>query len=77
MSMPASQVQPFVDRRAPNSSSVAPGKERRQFSSTYSELSPEARELALKVDEYKLLHHRRFVTYEELLGVIRTLGYHK
>ncbi len=77
MSMPAAQAQPFVDRRAIESSTVAPGKERRQFSSTYSELSPDARELAIKVDEYKLMHHRRFVTYEELLGVVRSLGYHK
>ena len=77
MSLPSAQPQPFVDRRSPESNSVAPGRERRQFSSTYSELTPEARELALKVDEYKLMHHRRFVTYEELLGVIRSLGYHK
>lgn len=77
MSMPAAQAQTFVDRRATDSSTVAPGRERRQFSSTYSELSPDARELAIKVDEYKLMHHRRFVTYEELLGVVRSLGYHK
>ncbi len=75
--MPTAATQPFVDRRSPDSQGVAPGRERRQFSSTYSELSPDARELALKVDEYKLMHHRRFVTYEELLNVIHNLGYRK
>ena len=48
MSMPTAQAESFVDRRAPSSGAVAPGKERRQFSSSYSELSPEARELAHK-----------------------------
>ncbi len=35
------------------------------------------RELALAIDQYKLRHHRRFITYDELLGVIQSLGYHK
>ena len=49
--------------------------ERRQFVDTYSELSPEARELALAIDAYKIHFHRRFISHEELLTVIRSLGY--
>jgi hypothetical protein len=51
--------------------------ERRQFSNSHSELSPEAKELAAAIDEYKLVHRRRFITFEEMLGVVRSLGYHK
>jgi hypothetical protein len=29
------------------------------------------------IDQYKLQHHRRFITYEEMLAVIKGLGYHK
>ena len=55
----------------------APGSERRQFTNTYDELSPEARELAQAIDAYKLMHRRRFITYEEMLGVVKGLGYGK
>ena len=27
--------------------------------------------------QYKLIHRRRFITYDEMLGVIESLGYHK
>ena len=68
----------FVDRRSYNDVAVAPGGgERRQFSNSHEELSPDARELAVAIDEYKLRHRRRFVTYEEMLAVISALGYHK
>ena len=49
--------------------------ERRQFVDSYAELSPEARELALAIDAYKIHFHRRYISHEELLTVIRTLGY--
>ena len=49
--------------------------ERRQFVDSYAELSPEARELALAIDAYKIHFHRRFISHEELLTVIRSLGY--
>ena len=67
----------FVDRRSYESPSPAPGRERRQFTNSHEDLSPEARELALAVDEYKLSHRRRFITYEEMLGVIKSIGYRK
>jgi hypothetical protein len=65
----------FVDRRE-----QAPTKnvaERRQFASSHQGLSPDARELALAIDGYKLEHHRRYITFEEMLQVIQQLGYHK
>ncbi len=42
-----------------------------------SELSPDARELATAIDNYKLQHRRRFITFEEMLYVMKMLGYHK
>lgn len=67
----------FVDRRSYSPSADRPGRERRQFTNSHEELSPEARELAAAIDEYKLLHRRRFITYEEMLGVIKSIGYSK
>lgn len=71
----AQDVPVFVDRRKGGASRS--GVERRQFANSYDELSPDARELGRAIDEYKFLHHRRFINYEELLTVIRSLGYHK
>ena len=34
-------------------------------------------ELAEAVDNYKLRHRRRFITYEELYDVMASLGYHR
>lgn len=70
-------VLPFVERRSPESRGAAPGVERRQFANSYAELSPEARELANAVDQYKLTHRRRFITYEEILTIVKSLGYEK
>ena len=65
----------FTDRR--NLDRGAPGTERRQFVNSHAELSPAARELAQAIDEYKLDHRRRFITSEEILDVIESLGYRK
>lgn len=67
----------FVDRRNPDTAPVTPGKERRQFANSYEELSPEAAELGQAIDGYKLRHRRRFITFEEMLAVLTSLGYHK
>lgn len=67
----------FRDRRDANYTATPPGVERRQFSNSHDELSPQARELAIAIDEYKLRHRRRFITYEEILHVIEELGYAK
>ena len=70
------EVRRFVERRNAGGDSPS-GVERRQFANTYNELSPLARELAQAIDSYKLHHRRRFITYEEMLSVIESLGYRK
>lgn len=65
----------FVDRRNPLSEADGPGRERRQFSNSYTELSPDAAELARAIDTYKLSHRRRFINFEEMLSIFKSLGY--
>jgi hypothetical protein len=67
----------FIDRREQQSDGSAPGRERRQFANSHEELSPDAAELARAIDQYKLLHRRRFINFEEMLGIVRSLGYSK
>ncbi len=68
----------FVERRNPEGAVCATVcGERRQFANSHEELSPEAAELARAIDQYKLFHRRRFITFEEMLGVIKALGYHR
>lgn len=73
---PAAPVAPFVDRRQSTGDSTV-GRERRQFTNSHEELTPDARELAVAIDSYKLMHRRRFITFEEMLNVVKSLGYHK
>lgn len=73
---PEMTAETFVDRRRQEAAPVA-GRERRQFSDAHVELSPPARELAEAIDSYKLHHRRRFITFEEMLSVVLSLGYHK
>ncbi|MGL6226799.1 MAG: hypothetical protein ACRC10_09265 [Thermoguttaceae bacterium] len=69
---------PFVERRGMNpQGGPPPGAERRQFANCYEGLSDEARTLAEAIDQYKLDNRRRFITYEEMLSVIKSLGYSK
>ena len=68
---------PFVDRRRSGKASSAPGSERRQFSNSHQNLSPPAQDLAHAIDSYKLNNRRRFITCEEMLEVILSLGYQK
>jgi hypothetical protein len=67
----------FVDRRNYDAAGGSPVCERRQFANTHEGLSPEAEQLAQAIDGYKLRHRRRFITYEEMLSVVTSLGYHK
>jgi hypothetical protein len=67
----------FLDRRNSDPAIDLPTRERRQFTNTHDELSPEAQELAAAIDAYKLQHRRRFITCEEMLLVMKSLGYHK
>ena len=67
----------FVDRRNPDNQRKTTGLERRQFTNSFSEISQEAGELGGAIDQYKLINRRRFINYEELLSVIKSLGYEK
>lgn len=75
MSNTATVTESFVERRNPAQPCDEPIFERRQFANSYDELSPEAAELARAIDSYKMQHRRRFITFEEMLGVIKSLGY--
>ncbi len=78
MTLPTPVADPlFIDRRHQSNEPTTTTRERRQFTNSHDELSPGARELAIAIDQYKLHHRRRFITYEEMLAVITTLGYHK
>ena len=65
----------FIDRRNSNLPGEGPGRERRQFANSYSELSPAAAELARAIDSFKLSHRRRFINFEEMLAIVKSLGY--
>ena len=79
MSPSAASMPPvtFVERRNPAAVEQMPICERRQFANSHDGLSPEAAELAQAIDQYKLLHRRRFITFEEMLAVIKSLGYRR
>ncbi len=77
MSQALESTQSFVDRRAAVPTAGSPGVERRQFANSHQELSPDAAELAHAIDQYKLVHRRRFITFEEMLTVVKSLGYHR
>ena len=73
----ATDTDTFVDRRGPVQLADQPLFERRQFANSYEELSPEAADLARAIDGYKVQHRRRFVTFEEMIAVIKSLGYRR
>ncbi len=66
----------FMGRRS-SGDGHSEGRERRQFRDSHSRLNPDAQELAEAIDQYKLLHRRRFITYEEPYNVMVSLGDHK
>jgi hypothetical protein len=65
----------FVDRRQSSETDAKVGRERRQFTNSHDELSPDAAELARAIDQYKLTHRRRFINFEEMLSIFKSLGY--
>jgi hypothetical protein len=67
----------FVDRRTFETPNGQAGRERRQFANSHEDLSPDAAELARAIDGYKLQHRRRFITFEEMLSVVKSLGYQR
>jgi hypothetical protein len=77
MSALATAPDVFLDRRAQSDPGMGPMIERRQFANSYDDLSLEAAELARAIDGYKVQHRRRFITFEEMLAVINSLGYQR
>lgn len=76
MSQELGRAEPnWSDRR--QQPAAQPSVERRQFADSHSELSGEARELAMAIDNYKRAHRRRFITHEEMISVIKSLGYRR
>ncbi len=77
----ATPIAPFVERReatpAIPSTGTSAGRERRQFANSHDHLSPDASELATAIDQYKLQHRRRFINFEEMLSIMKSLGYRK
>jgi hypothetical protein len=69
-------LSPFADRRQAGGTR-RDGGERRQFVDSRQTFRPEVIELAEAVDQYKLRHRRRFITFEELYDLIAELGYRK
>lgn len=70
------QLTTYIDRRQ-GAPARADGPERRQFMDSRDNSRPEVVELAQAIDQYKLRHRRRFITFEELFNVMTGLGYHK
>ena len=66
----------FIDRRR-SQSGDRDRPERRQFGSSHAGLSDAGRELAFAIDQYKIQHHRRYLTCDEMLLVLERLGYAK
>ena len=67
----------FTDRRQQDSAERQDNVERRQFQDARSYANVDVQELAEAVDQYKMRHRRRFITFEELYDVVVGLGYHK
>ena len=65
----------FLDRRQSGETDASVGRERRQFVNSHDEISPDAAELARAIDQYKLTHRRRFINFEEMLSIFKSLGY--
>lgn len=73
----APETSGFIDRRQATGNRPEGAGERRQFINSRPAGRPEVQELAEAVDQYKLRHRRRFITFEELYDVMASLGYHK
>ena len=66
-----------IEGRKNQEGTAADGREPRQFRDSHHQDDPEVRELAEAIDNYKMSNRRRFITYEEILNVVKSLGYHK
>ncbi len=76
MQVAVEQQTAFTDRRAVPGNNPQ-GVERRQFTPSYNAERTDVNELAEAVDQYKMRHRRRFITFDELYDVMVSLGYHR
>ena len=65
----------FVQRRPASSRYEQAGIERRQFPNVGVEFSDEGQELAQAIDLYKFENKQQRVNVEELLSIMKSLGY--
>ena len=72
---PPAEATVFVDRRKGPPSPGGAASERRQFGNSHHDLTPDGRELAAAIDEYKVSYRRRYITPDEMLQIVRSLGY--
>ena len=78
LQQPGQSTQTFEDRRNRSGEARPEGlPERRQFRDARNYSNPEEAELGDAIDQYKMDHRRRFITWDELYDVIRNLGYEK
>jgi hypothetical protein len=78
LQQPGKSTQTFEDRRNRSGEARPEGlPERRQFRDARNYSNPEAAELGDAIDQYKMDHRRRFITWDELYDVIKNLGYEK
>ncbi len=70
---PTKENKPFQDRRTTVGENQS--RERRQFGSSHAGLSDAGRELSVAIDAFKIKHHRRYITCDDMLTVLRSLGY--
>ena len=75
--IPAEDPEGFVHRKPASSKYEEVGIERRQFPNADVKLSPAAQELGKMIDVYKMTHGIQRINFEELLMVMRSLGYAK
>ena len=65
----------FVDRRANDVSDRSPAFDAGSFPIRMKNFRPRPSNWPCAIDGYKLRHRRRFITYEEMLSVVKSLGY--
>ena len=75
--VPETDPDGFVDRRPASSRYEEAGIERRQFPNTGGEQTGEGAELSRAIDLFKFKKQKKKITIEELLVVMKSLGYSK
>ena len=67
--------EPFVDRRSASHRTKCPAANAASSPTATTSSRPKPPSSPRAIDGYKLQHRRRFITFEEMLAVIKSLGY--